>query len=130
PGTPRPPATGNRDSQPRWSPDGRTLAFVRGAESKPPQIHLLPMGGGEATVLTRLKGGASNPSWSPDGKRIAFASSTNPAIDDDTTRAKPKKEPGRVITRPIFHINNAGNIDPDHPGHAWVIDAKGGAPRQ
>jgi dipeptidyl aminopeptidase/acylaminoacyl peptidase len=127
---PRVLTNGTRDGQPRWSPDGRTLAFVRGMEGKPPQIFLLPMTGGEATQLTRLKGGAGSPRWSPDGRRILFASGTNPAIDDDTTKAKPKKEPGRVITEPVFRLNNAGYFDPDHPTHLWVIDAAGGKARQ
>src|SRR5262245_6040593 len=129
-GAPRALTAGPRDGQPRWSPDGRTLAFVRGAEGKPGQIHLLPMAGGEATQLTRLKGGASAPAWSPDSRRIAFSSGTNPALDDDTTRAKPKKEPGRVITRPVFRVNNQGFVDLDHPSHVWVVDAAGGAARQ
>ena len=60
-GAPRPLTSGTRDGQPRWSPDGKTLAFLRGAEGKPAQICLLPMTGGEATPLTRLKGGASSP---------------------------------------------------------------------
>ena len=129
-GPPRPLTSGTRDTQPRWSPDGRTLAFVRAADDKPGQIHLLPMAGGEATQLTRLKGGASTPAWSPDARRIAFSSRTNPRLDDDTTRAKPRKEPGRVITRPVVRINNAGFLDPEHPNHVWVVDAAGGKPRQ
>ncbi|MFI6318050.1 S9 family peptidase [Nonomuraea sp. NPDC050556] len=59
-------------SAPRWSPDGRTLAFVRAADG-PPQIHLLPMDGGESRVLTSAKLGAGAPVWSPDGTRIAYA---------------------------------------------------------
>ncbi len=129
-GAPRPLTTGPRDGQPRWSPDGRTLAFVRATDDRPGQIHLLPMTGGEATALTRLKGGASAPAWSPDGRRIAFTSRTNPALDDDTTRERPKKEPGRVITRPVFRLNNAGFIDPDHPNHVWVVEVAAGKPRQ
>ena len=129
-GAPRPLTTGLRDGQPRWSPDGTMLAFVRGSEGKPGQIHLLPMAGGEASPLTKLKGGASSPAWSPDGKRIAFSSGANPALDDDTTRAKPKKEPGRVITRPTFRLNNVGYFDREHPSHVWVVDAAGGTPHQ
>jgi dipeptidyl aminopeptidase/acylaminoacyl peptidase len=129
-GAPRPLTAGPRDGQPRWSPDGAMLVFVRGAEGKPGQLQLLPMSGGEATQLTHLKGGASSPAWSPDGKRIAFASGTNPAIDDDTTRVKPKKEPGRVITRPVFRRNNAGYFDLEHPSHVWVVEPTGGKPRQ
>src|SRR5262245_35373995 len=130
PTPPRALTSGTRDSQPRWSPDGKTLAFVRGMEGKPAQIFLLPMTGGEATQLTRVKGGASQPRWSPDGRRILFSSGTNPAIDDDTTKAKPKKEPGRVIKDPVFRLNNAGYFDPDHPSHLWVVDAAGGKARQ
>src|SRR5512135_1366007 len=38
------------DSQPRWSPDGRTIAFLsnRGDKEKPAQVYLIPFFGGEA----------------------------------------------------------------------------------
>ncbi len=64
---------GGKDSQPRWSPDGQTLAFVS-ARNEKPQVYLLPIGtpGGEARALTNLPNGATNPAWSPDGKFVAF----------------------------------------------------------
>lgn len=65
---PRRLATG---SLPRWSPDGRTLAFVQPVDGRP-QISLLPMDGGEARVLTSAALGAGAPLWSPDGTRIAY----------------------------------------------------------
>ena len=99
-GDARPLTFGSHDSQPRWSPDGRTLAFVRATEPKKPgQIHLLPLAGGEAAALTRLERGASEPCWSLDGGRIAFLSGTHPTLDAPE-KEKPKKAPGRVITRP------------------------------
>src|SRR5215470_12751214 len=51
---------GKHDSQARWSPDGSRLAFVRAGDkddsgkSKPPQIALLSMAGGEARAITDL----------------------------------------------------------------------------
>lgn len=67
------PLTASRESasQPAWSPDGQTLAFVRNVEGKP-QVFLLPMAGGEATQLTKFTYGASAPKWSPDGSSILF----------------------------------------------------------
>jgi dipeptidyl aminopeptidase/acylaminoacyl peptidase len=118
-----------RDSQPRWSPDGRSLAFVRkGEEKKPGQLHVLPLEGGEASALTKLEKGASSPAWSPDGRRIAFLSGQNPALDGDEKK-KPKNEPARVVTVPEFRWNEQGFIDFDHLDHVWIVDAAGGEPR-
>ena len=60
-------------SQPKWSPDGKKLAFVRQADGKP-QIFILRLDGGEPIQLTKYKYGAGNPEWSKDGKRILFTS--------------------------------------------------------
>jgi dipeptidyl aminopeptidase/acylaminoacyl peptidase len=73
---------GKHDAQPRWSPDGKRIAFVRGGDKdetgkpKPPQIAMLSLAGGEAWILTDLPKGVSGAVWSPDSKRIAFLSST------------------------------------------------------
>jgi dipeptidyl aminopeptidase/acylaminoacyl peptidase len=88
---------GKHDGAPRWSPDGKRIAFVRGGEKddagkpKPPQIAVLSLEGGEAWVITSLPKGASNPVWSPDGKRIAFISGTSP---EDIAKEKSKAEKG------------------------------------
>lgn len=71
-GEPRRLTGGPRDSSPRWSPDGRSLAFLRPVDGKP-QIHLLPMDGGEPRVLTSAPLGAGAAVWSPDGTLIAYA---------------------------------------------------------
>ena len=75
---PIPLTRGDKDSNPRWSPDGKTLAFVSG-RGKKPQIYLLPVGvpGGEARALTKALNGAHSPAWSPDGKQIAYLAKMN-----------------------------------------------------
>src|SRR4051812_30724137 len=83
---------GTRDTTPRWSPDGKWIAFVRPDEKDTPQIFLLPMGGGEARVLTGLPKGAGSPVWSPDGATIAFTSTTTA---DDLKKSDAAAKPER-----------------------------------
>ncbi|MDI3298009.1 MAG: S9 family peptidase [Bacillota bacterium] len=78
-----------RDFHPRWSPDGRWLAFLSDreaekgkddgldAEGRPlkplgAQIYLMPAEGGEALRVTDLRGGVEAFVWAPDARRLAF----------------------------------------------------------
>jgi dipeptidyl aminopeptidase/acylaminoacyl peptidase len=87
---------GKHDAQPRWSPDGKHIAFVRGGDKdetgkpKPAQIAMLSLAGGEAWIITDLPKGAGDPVWSPDSRRIAFLSSTTA---EDMEKAQRKKAP-------------------------------------
>ena len=54
------------ETSPRWSPDGKYLAFSSARDGGKSQIYLLDRRGGEAVVLTDYKTGASSFSWSPD----------------------------------------------------------------
>jgi dipeptidyl aminopeptidase/acylaminoacyl peptidase len=61
------------DRQPRWSPDGRTLAFVSTRESGA-QLWVLPVAGGEARRVTSLPDGVFDPLWLPDGTGLVVTS--------------------------------------------------------
>ena len=124
---------GTGDHSPRWSPDGRRLAFARAVEQdgrpQPPQIYVLSMAGGEGRVVTDIPRGAGNPVWSPDGARIAFSSSAKPADLEEKAKPKegekPKRESDvRVITRAVYRANGVadfGYVDPDRPSQVWAI---------
>ena len=117
--TPRP-----RDSGAQWSPDGKTLAFLRATEKdgkpQPPQVYLLSLEGGEARALTEMPKGASSPVWSPDGHSIAFSSITLPK--DFEKKGDAAESDVRVITRAQYRENGEGYVDPDRPTHIWVVD--------
>ena len=72
---------GDKDAEPRWSPDGRVIAFVakrpavgtQKADDEP-QVYLIAPDGGEARRLTDIATGAFGLKWFPDSRRIAFLS--------------------------------------------------------
>ena len=73
-----------KDSSGKWSPDGKTIAFLS-SRSGDSQVYLLSMEGGEAHAITRLSTGADMVKWSPDGKLIAFTSNVFPDCVTKTT---------------------------------------------
>lgn len=88
-GEPRQLTRGQADTSPAWSPDGTSVAFLR-VQDGPPQLWLLPAGGGEAEQLTTLPLGAGTPVWSPDGSKVAFTAAVDSraaAGEDDKARA-------------------------------------------
>lgn len=75
--TPQPLTFGEAASQPRWSPDGSMIAFLRKMPgSNKPGLWAMRVNGGEPWPLTTPEAGIHNAvttfAWSPDGKRLAF----------------------------------------------------------
>src|SRR5512143_4078165 len=125
---------GPRDANPRWSPDGKNLAFVRSAEKEgrpqPPQIYLLSLQGGEARPLTDLPRGAGGFEWSPDGKTIAFSSTDdgkkekekpNPENAEPTEKSPEHVSDVRVISKAVYRSNGGGYLNPKTHAHIWTI---------
>lgn len=82
-GTPRQITKGDKSSSsPRWSPDGKKIAFVTGG-----QIWTMDADGGDKKQITKISTGAGGPVWSPDGKWIAFSSEVFPECPDDKCNA-------------------------------------------
>jgi dipeptidyl aminopeptidase/acylaminoacyl peptidase len=74
--------------QPRWSPNGRWLAFTSDREEEGTwQLFRMPAEGGEAERLTDRKGGVESFGWSPDGTRIAFT-----AVEESWCEDKKRRE--------------------------------------
>jgi Tol biopolymer transport system component len=71
------------DGDPAWSPDGRQIAFRRGAGIDA-EIYLMNADGTNERLLATGPGPDSDPTWSPDGGRIAFVSAR--PVDDDQDR--------------------------------------------
>jgi dipeptidyl aminopeptidase/acylaminoacyl peptidase len=71
------------ESSPRWSPDGKTIAFTarRDADTNN-QIYLLEAAGGEARRLTNHPTAPGNLTWAPDGKSIYFTASDAKSADE------------------------------------------------
>ncbi len=84
---------GDKDSDPKWSPDGRWIAFTaKRKDDDEPQLYLIAPDGGEARRLTKLATGCAAPKWFADGKQIAFISWVWPDLATDALQAKRKKE--------------------------------------
>ena len=74
-------------SSPRWSPDGKHIAYVTGG-----QIWTMEPDGDDKKQITRISTGAAGPLWSPDGKWIAFTSDVYPqCTSDDCNKAEDAK---------------------------------------
>ncbi|HQW45028.1 MAG TPA: DPP IV N-terminal domain-containing protein, partial [Chitinophagaceae bacterium] len=58
-------------SNPKWSPDGKWIAFTSSRELKT-NLYILPVGGGEAEKVTDVKSAVGNYDWCSDGTMIAY----------------------------------------------------------
>jgi Tol biopolymer transport system component len=120
---------------PRWSPDGRRIAAMHGANENhdivvldgvPPKLGAAGPEVKQRFLTTWLHDDLS-PSWSPDGKRIAFYSNYNAENDPKTwslvvveADGSAPTEGDGLVARVVAH-----NVIPDvSMGPAWLPDSK------
>ena len=119
---------------PRWSPDGKRLAYVSTAEDGRPQLFVRWMASGETARIADLPQSPSQIAWSPDGRQIAFCMFVpDEGAELGAPLRKPEgakwAEPLKVITRLHYREDGEGYLKPGF-SKIFVVDADGGAPRQ
>src|SRR5947207_8581220 len=103
------------EDTPRWSPDGKRLAFLSNRDDAR-QIYVISMSGGEAKRLLETKHEIESFALSPDGKQIAFLA-PEPKTDAEDKKEKDKDD-ARVVDRD------------DKLRRLWLLDADSGKSRQ
>jgi dipeptidyl aminopeptidase/acylaminoacyl peptidase len=119
------------DSNPRWSPDGRSVAFLSDRNGST-QIWNLDLAGGEPRALTDLPVDVESFRWSPNGAALAFAAEVYPdcATLACTKERTQKLEGNGVLVRRYDHllIRHWDTWDSGRCKHLFVVPAKGGMP--
>ncbi len=114
------------ESSPRWSPDGKYLAFLssRDDDNEVSQVWLLPRTGGEAEKITSEKGGVEDFDWSPDGRKLVLVvADPNPdenSSDESSDKKKKTKKP-IVIDRYQFKADSSGYLGQQR-NHLSILD--------
>jgi dipeptidyl aminopeptidase/acylaminoacyl peptidase len=78
------------DFSPRWSPDGRSIAFISSRDGSP-QLWLMNPDGSSQHAITSISTGVDALAWSPTGTHLLFTSSVYADCNDDDCNAKRDK---------------------------------------
>jgi dipeptidyl aminopeptidase/acylaminoacyl peptidase len=132
-GAPQPfrPAEGLNASSPRWSPDGKFVAFVAAREGQS-GIWVASLEDRQPRLIAPVRSAnfyiayaGESFAWSPDSRRIAFISASE---ENDAPDSKRERDDPRVIDR-IQYKTRTGFSDPLRT-HVWVTDVERPEPRQ
>lgn len=97
------------DNAPRWSPDGKRLAFLSAREERP-QLYVMSPFGGEAEKLTESKTAIRSFQWSPDGKAIAYVADQEPTPEEEK---KQKERDDAIVVDREFRF-----------ARLWILDVE------
>jgi dipeptidyl aminopeptidase/acylaminoacyl peptidase len=134
-GVQRPVASGaGAFTSPRWSPDGKRLAYLATPEGGRTELTVRWMDTGTTARVASLPETPQAVSWSPDGRTLAFTMFTaGEAPKLGTPPAKPEgaawAEPLRITDAFTWRTDAQGLLKPGFT-HVYVVSADGGAPRR
>ena len=123
---------GSSDYTPRWSPDGKSIAFIS-TRSGNSQVWIIPVNGGEARQLTSLATEADGVTWAAKGDTLLFTSQVYPECTDAAcnqkrlTEAAESKVKARLIHSLFFRHWDAWRDG--RYTHLFAVSADGGRPR-
>lgn len=123
---------GYADSRPRFSPDGRWLAFLRSERDGKAQLHLMAADGGEPRRVGEQPLGVESFEWRPDSAAIGFLARVPEAGRYGTDPDRPaEKEPPRRITSRRYRLDGVGFTGDRRP-QVFTVDpfAEVAAPRR
>lgn len=121
------------DRKPKWSPDGKSIAFLSNRKNKKAfDLYLIPFDGGEARRISDISGEITTFEWSPDGEKIVCCVQLKD--EDELLREKDPdvKELGTVcrrITRVFYKLESKGYLRKQRT-HLWIVDVTSGKARQ
>jgi dipeptidyl aminopeptidase/acylaminoacyl peptidase len=132
---PVPLTPGTRDSNPRWSPDGKSIAFLRATEREgkptPPQVYVIPSNAKTTPIkVSDLPKGASALKWSPDGVALTVLASTpqDQAVAklEATKLARATGDDAhvsdiKIINRASYRFNGEGYTDPTFVPQLYML---------
>jgi dipeptidyl aminopeptidase/acylaminoacyl peptidase len=119
---------------PRWSPDGKRLAYVSSTGEGAPQLNVLWLDIGRSVKVTGMPDSPGSLAWSPDGRSIAYTMRVpGEAMQLGKAPAKPEgakwADGLEIIDRVSYRADGGGYAKPGYD-HIFVVSADGGAARQ
>ena len=116
------------DGRPRFSPDGKSLAFLSDREKAGvSQLLLLPLDGGDARAVTAFRHGVLEAEWMPDGRSLAVLAHDDRSHVLQGERDGDETATVRVLRRLDWRMDGEGLLD--HPRHVHLVSTGGRARR-